>query len=387
MAGKKNGNGEGSIRKRPDDTWEGRYMDAAGSRHSVYGKTRAEVAKKLNAVLQQIADGGYVQPDRITVGQWLDRWFEVYAKPRLRDKTAAVHEDNIRLHIKPVLGCIGLQKLKTDQIQAFVNDLSAQLSIGTVLKVCEPLKMALKQAYRNKMILSNPADFIQMPKGERKEKSVLSIENQNALLGQLPGNTAGAALHFILCTGLRASELCGLRWSDIGEDFFTIRRSAQYVPDMSSEKHTQKLSINPPKTSAGRREIPLIPQAKAVLEEQRLRQMKERLKAGEAWRADDAGRGECYVFTSELGGVMDRSNLARVLRSALKRADLPNMGLHALRHTFATNAVNTGANLRALSDMLGHTKVAFTMQQYVHPDMEAKRAVLEAVAAATKTAK
>lgn len=386
MAGK-NGNGEGSIRQRPDMKWEGRYVDAAGKRHSVYGDTRAEVAKKLNAALQQLANGAYVQPDRITFGQWLDRWFEVYTKPHLRDKTAAVHEDNIRLHIKPAMGRIGLQALKTDQLQAFVNKLSCGLSAGTVLKICEPLKMALKQAYHNKMISSNPADFLIMPKEEHAEKTVLSVEEQSVLLNELPNNTAGAALRFILYTGLRASELCGLRWSDIDGDSFTVRRSAQYVPDMSAEKHVQKLSVNPPKTSAGRRQIPLLPEAKAVLEEQRVRQIKMRLAMGEAWRADDAGRGECYVFASEMGDVMDRSNLARVLRAALKRAGLQSMGIHALRHTFATNAVNSGANLRALSDMLGHTKVAFTMQQYVHPDMEQKRAVLEAVSALMKTSK
>ena len=385
MSGKKNGNNEGSIRQRPDGTWEGRYVDLAGRRHSVYGKTRAEVAGKLRQCLQQLEDGTFVEPDRTTFGQWLDRWFTVYAEPRLRDKTAAVHYDNIKNHIKPALGRIGLQKLRTDQIQAFVNGLSETLSTGTVLKVCEPLKQALKQAYQNKLILSNPADFVQMPKGEHKEIQFLSLEEQTALLSNLPDSTCGNAIRFIMGTGLRASELCGLRWEDITDDSFSIRRSAQYAPDMGSEKHAAKLSVNPPKTKAGRREIPLLPDAKAVLEEQRKRQMKERLKAGTAWRADEAGRGSCYVFASELGDVLDRSNLARVLRKALKQAGIKSMGLHALRHTFATNAVRANVDLRTLSEMLGHTKVAFTMQQYVHSDMDTKREALEAISQRLKT--
>ena len=334
MPGKKNGNGEGSIRPRPDGTWEGRYVDAAGRRHSVYGKTRAEAAAKLRQCLQQLKDGTFIKPDRTTFGQWLDRWFTVYAAPRLRDKTAAVHYDNIKNHIKPALGSVALQKLRTDQIQAFINGLSETLSTGTGLKVCEPLKQALKQAYPNKLIMSNPADFVQMPKGEHKEIQFLSMEEQAVLLSNLPDSTCGNAIRFIMGTGLRASELCGLRWGDISGDFFSIRRSAQYAPDMGSEKHETKLSVNPPKTKAGRREIPLLPEVKAVLEGQRKRQMQERLKAGIAWRADEAGRGSCYVFASELGDVLDRSNLARVLRKALKQAGLKSMGLHALRHTY-----------------------------------------------------
>ncbi len=369
---KKNGNGEGTIRQRKDGTWEARYTAPDGSRHSVYAKTRKEVDKKKRDALSRIDKGSYVKPDRMSTGQWLHSWFELYAQPRVREKTALVHADNIRLHIIPAIGSIPLQQLRTDQKQGFVNDLSKKLSVGTVKKVCEPLKMALKQAYQNHLISTNPAEFLVMPKGEAKEIHALSIDEQQTLLSSLPESTSGDALRFILLTGLRASELCGLRWNDIGADSFCVRRSAQYVGATPT--------INPPKSAAGRREIPLNDATYAILERQRLRQIQERLHAGSVWAAEEAGRGESYVFATEVGTLMDRNNLARVLRRSLNRSGLPSIGLHALRHTFVTNCVQSSVDPRTLKELVGHSKISMTLQHYAHSDTDQKKAALEAVA-------
>jgi len=385
---KKRGNNDGSVRKRADGRWEARYFagvkeNGKPDQRSLYAPTQEEAQKKLREVLRQLDREEYVEPSKITLGQWLDRWFEVYGRPRWREKTEAVHRDNLRLHIIPALGKYLLQKLRPDHIQSFIN---AQLEKGfappTIRKQLEPLKSALKQAVDNQLITSSPADRIKLPQIEHKEIEFLSVDEQRALVSTLPDNTAGRAIRFILGTGLRASELCGLQWGDIEDAGFTVKRSAQYVYQKKSgmkEKMPPVLSIAPPKTKAGRRVIPITNTARAVLDAQGVAQKIERLRVGDVWQGEAPGNAECFVFASEVGTVLDRSNLARTLRASLDAAGLKHRGIHALRHSFATNAVRVGMDPRTLSEILGHTKVAFTMQLYVHSDMKTKLTGMQAI--------
>lgn len=385
---KKRGNNDGTIRQRKDGIWEARYFvgykdNGKPDQRSVYASSQEEVQKKLRELLRQLDRGEYVEPSKITVGQWLDKWFEVYGKPRWREKTASVHYSNIRLHIKPAMGKIHLQKLRPDHIQAFViKQHEAGLSPATIRKQLEPFKSAMKQAVDNQLIIRNPAAKIKLPQLEQKEIEFLTLNEQRALLPHLPDNTAGRALQFILRTGLRASELCGLQWDDISGDSFNVRRSAQYVKipkDDQVDGVKQVLCVAPPKSKASRRRIPLTAAARSLLDAQKSAQMRERLAVGSLWIGEQPGQAGCYVFASEAGTAFDRCNLARTLRSALDKANLKRRGIHALRHTFATNGVRAGIDMRTLSEILGHTKVAFTMQLYVHSDNDTKLAGMQAI--------
>jgi integrase len=216
---------------------------------------------------------------------------------------------------------------------------------------------------------------------EEKEIEFLTVDEQQKLLPVLPATTNGRALRFILGTGLRASELCGLRWMDIAGEQFTVKQAAQRVMDLDAgeDGNKYKLSIAPPKTKAGRRSVPLVPSMKALLDEQAKAQRLERLEAGGAWIGGTPGQGETFVFASATGTALDRCNLGRFLRASLDAAGLKHRGLHALRHTFATNCIRAGVDVRTLAEIIGHTKIAFTIQRYVHSDMATKRAALEAV--------
>lgn len=211
---------------------------------------------------------------------------------------------------------------------------------------------------------------------EQKEIAFLTIEEQKQLIPHLPDTTTGRALRFILLTGLRSSELCGLRWMDMDADCFHVRQTAHYV---SGKDGKSRLSISPPKSKTCRRSIPLLAAAKALIEEQRKEQLTARLAVGDAWQGANAGSGECYAFASETGTALDRTNVARTLRAALKKAGLKSRGTHALRHSFATNCVRSGMDIRTLSELLGHTDVALTLRLYVHSDMDTKRAGMAAL--------
>lgn len=385
MAGKR-GNNDGSVYMRKDGRWEARVTvgyrpDGRPRRKSIYGATQAEVQTKMKELQVQVDRGAFIDAPDITVGQWLQTWYSAYGVPRWRPKTALAHDDNMRLHLIPSLGRIKLSKLRVDHVQSFINAQQEKgLSPATIRKQLAPLKGALRQAVENGLLMRSVVDSVKLPKMEGKEIAFLSPEEQKLLLAELPDSSNGRAIRFILASGLRASELCGLRWCDIEEDSFTVRQGAQYIRTRKGAK--QQLVIAPPKTKAGRRTIPLTGSMKEILNDHKVKQMQHRLAMGEGWIGGTPGKGDTPVFASEAGTVLDKNNLSRTLRLTLERLHLPNRGLHALRHTFATNWVRSGADLRTLAEILGHTNVAFTMQQYVHTDMATKLAGMEAVEAA-----
>ena len=212
----------------------------------------------------------------------------------------------------------------------------------------------------------------------------MTVEEQRTLIAHLPKTTAGRALEFFLRTGLRASELCGLQWGDIAEDSFHVQRSAQYVylpKEMQVDGVKRVLDIESTKTTSSNRHIPLTDAVRSLLDAQKVAQIRHRLAAGSLWEGGTPGQGDSYVFTTRVGTVADRNNLSRTLRTTLEKTDIDPRGVHALRHTFATNGILhvKEAKIHTVSKLLGHGKVAFTMQQYVHSDMDTKRESLEAM--------
>lgn len=311
----------------------------------------------------------------MTVESWLNTWFDVYFKPNHRISTSSVYDSNIRAYLIPSMGKAQLQKLRVEQVQRFVNEQSKDKQPATVRKIMEVFKAALKQAVVNGLISKNPCDGVTLPKMEQKEVEFLEPDEQKKLLAALPDTDNGRALSFILKTGLRVSELCALRWSDVEADHFTVRQGAvrTKVFDAKEGELKTSMTIAPPKPKAGKREIPIMPAIASILQDQRKLYAERRLAAGELWQ--DGG----YVFSSEKGAVKDPANLRRTLSTALKHARLKHRGLQALRHSFATNLIRAGADARTVGELIGHSKVAFTLQCYVHSSMETKKKALEAL--------
>jgi len=373
--------GEGSIRQRPDGTWEGRYTTGRDPgtgkqiRRSVYADTQEEVRKKLREVLKSLDEGTYVKPDRMTVGSWLDTWFKVYFLPNHRASTATVYDWNINTYLKPGLGNVQLQKLRVDQIQAFVNEQSKDKQPASVRKMIEVLRAAFKQAVKNNLLQRNPCDGVTLPKPEQKEIEFLTVDEQEALLKVLPETDNGRALRFILLTGLRVSEICGLRWADVEEDYFTVRQGVVRTKafDAAEGEGKTQLTIDAPKSKAGVREIPILPEMREILQQQRKLYASRKLAAGPLWEDAD------LVFCSELGTPKDSANLRRTLTVALKKAGLQHRGVHALRHTFATNAIRAGVDVKTLGELIGHSKAAFTIQTYVHSNLDTKIKAMQAI--------
>ena len=181
---KRRGNGEGNIRKRKDGRWEGRYTADHDPKtgkaiiKNVLGKTQAEVKEKLKRALADAEKLDFSKVGQYTVGQWMDVWFENYAKVRVRPSSHQTYQGYIEHHIKPRIGGIPLEKLTTLDLQKLYRELLADgrvvrkeserqpkgLSSKTVRNINQIISSAMDQAIAQKLILTNPTDGCALPK-------------------------------------------------------------------------------------------------------------------------------------------------------------------------------------------------------------------------------
>ena len=390
MAKKKNGNNEGSIRKRKNGTWEGRYTigyDALGKQKqiSLYGKTRAEVARKLNEKTAAIQNGTYIIPRDHTLLEWLGIWLTTYAYIKVRPSTYASYQAYINNHIAPFLGGVKLQKLTTEQLQLFFNnkvksgrlDGKGGLSPKTIRNMYNMLHEALRQAVTNKYLSINVSEGVVLPTHQLPTIVVFKPEEQQAILKACRKERLGFAIELDFMTGLRIGELCALKWRDFdfSEKLFTVQRTLQRVQKKTAEIHEKSTKTEivegETKTKNGKRVIPMTDTMFANLIQHRSRQTFEKLRAGRGY--EDNG----YVFANEIGCPIEPSYLRDVYERILKTAGVPHYKFHTIRHTFATRAIENNMPVKVVSQILGHSSVQLTMDLYCHPSVSAKRNVLE----------
>ncbi|HZU05719.1 MAG TPA: site-specific integrase [Chloroflexota bacterium] len=293
--------------------------------------------------------------ERQTVGQFLARWLEDVARPRVRPKTYHSYAQLVRLHLAPGLGRIPLAKLSPQDVQAFLNAKRASgLSPRTVQYLHAVLRCALGQAERWGLVPRNVARLVSPPQGSRPEIRPLTVEEARRLLEAVQGDRLEALYAVALAVGLRQGEALGLRWQDV--DFargtLTVRYQLQRVEG--------RLQLVEPKTARSRRTIALPPPVVEVLRRHRARQLEERLQAGAAWQ--DSG----LVFTSTIGTPLEPRNVVRHFHGLLAKAGLPRRSFHQLRHTAASLLLAQGVDIRVVQQVLGHSQIALTANLYAH---------------------
>ncbi len=362
-------NNDGSI-GRYKDGWRAQYTDPITHKQkALYGKTQQEVRRKLQAKLDDIRRGAYVPADRLTTGAWLDEWFNTFYRPTVKPSTAATTHGNIR-RLKEAFGTVLLQQLTAVHIQRFIRQLQAEgRTPATIKRYMKVLSQALEQAIALRKLQENPVKAVRMPPMQRTEIRTLTADEQHTLLVHLPDTTPAHALQFLLGTGMRVSELCGLCWKDLREDGLHVDRTYTIVKVLDNGSSCG--CYGTPKTETGKRVIPLTETLRSILAEQKEQQLQDRTKCGTAWQGPEPGSADCPIFASMVGTPLDRHNLARSFRRLLKEADLPTRGVHTLRHTFATNWVRKSPDVVSLARVIGHSDPAFTYKTYCHTDAAA----------------
>ena len=356
----KRGNGEGSIARRKDGLYMARYtvQTATGSkRKALYGKTRSEVAAKLSKALADREGGLTFDAGNLTVGEYLARWLSDSVRGTVRISTFERHEQIIRVHLAPAFGRMKLKALTLAHVRSLHREkLDAGLAPATVRKIHSTLHKALSQAVADGLIPRNAAD-VKAPRPAPEEMHPLSEAESRTFLdtAREAGDRFEPLYVLAITTGLRRGELLGLRWDDADLDRGTLRVGRALVRE--GGRHV----VGETKTRRGRRRVNLTPRTVAALKAHRKRQLEQRVRLADLYQ--DHG----LIFSSENGTPLNPENLVkRSFKLLLKKADLPEIRFHDLRHTCATLLLSRGVHPKLVQELLGHATVAMTLDTYSH---------------------
>lgn len=367
--GRKRKSGDGTVRLRKDGRWEGRAVigyDDKGlpKTKNVLAKTKMECEKKLKA-LKASVDKPVPSKAKADMrfGDWMDLWLETYCKPNFRMGTVQAYEGFIRLYLRPKLGHIPLNKLTTNDIQQCYTWMKTDgrsakreergngLS-DNVLQSCHSVcRKILDQAVAEHLIHSNPADNCKLPTVHRKEMQVLNREEMQRLLIQAKHEGYYELFLLELSTGLRIGELLALQWDDLN---FT---TGELKIDKQVLRGNHDPAVTEPKTKASIRTVILPPSVLNALKEYRK-------TVNSRWLFPSPRRNDAPLAPNT---VQQRFGLI------LEHAGIKKIRFHDLRHTFATNALKHGMDVKTLSTIIGHISSRTTLNVYAHVTDEMKQ--------------
>ena len=350
-----------NIRKRNDGRWEGRYVvrvDGKGQYRSVYAKTYLEVKEKLLAAKVNAAGGAPAkapsQPDILfdsVAQEWLGQ-----VKESRKQSTYVKYSVIYKTYLSSPLGGLPIARIDADSIK---GQIGTPLSESTEKSIYCVLNQILGYGEEN----CNMQKINLKRKGVKKKNGpvqALTPTEQVKLIQFLYKDMDIYKLGILLClsTGLRLGEVCALKWEDIDLELKLLKNKSTvqriYVAEGGAKT---KLVEGIPKTGCSRREIPISGQLAELL-------------------ARYKGPGRYLLCGNK---PMEPRTYQNKFKVYLKGAGLENKNFHILRHTFATNCINNGADVKSISEVLGHSDVKITLNRYVHPSVSTKRSHMDSL--------
>ncbi len=331
--------------------------------------TRREAEARLAQLLVQVQAGGGVPPGRLRTGNFLEQWLRDCVAGVVALHTEAKHTRAVRRHITPALGAVPLIRLTPQAIQGWVSrERAGGLKPASVLAYYNVFHGALAQAVRWGLLTRNPMDLLEPPRAPRVEMRVWDEEQVRLFLAEARRSSPHATLYLTaILTGMRQGELLALREEDV--DFtLGVVHVRQTLCRLGG-----RVMFKEPKSPAARRPVAL---GEAGVEAVRLL-VDERRRQRTAWgkRYEDHG----LVFCQPNGKPLHAHNIVRRdFHPVAKRAGLPRIRFHDLRHTHATHLLRAGVHSKVTQERLGHSTNRITMDTYSHvlPGMQAEAARL-----------
>jgi len=351
----------GYIRRKGERSWQitldtGTGPDGRRRRYfeTIHSTRKSDAQKRLNELLVNLEKGIYTPPGRLTVGEHLHNWLEGYVKTNCSQRTLDGYQSIIETHLIPALGHIQLKALYPQAIQSYYGKAVEKLSPRTVAKHHRLLSQALKYAVRQGFLARNPCELVDSPSWKGKAMRTLTPGEVEVLFTIAEDNYYYPVYYTAVSTGLRQAELLGLRWRDI--DLYMLSISVSRV----LYKRRGICQFKEPKTAHSRRRVAMTPKLALYLREYKAERERLSCELGKELALDD------LVFPSIEGKPLDPCVLSHNFTRIVKKAGLENVRFHDLRHTFASLMLLRGGKPKVISEALGHSSVAFTMDTYSH---------------------
>ena len=357
---------QGTVKQRHKGSWEIRYYGPADQNgkqkrigETVRG-TKKEAEKLLRDRLSAIEDGSHIDKSKRTVSDFIDHWLITYVATNCTARTASGYQGNIKRYINPTIGRVAIQSLTPGQVQAiYAGMLERGLSHTTVLHTHRVLKEALGHAVKWGILTRNVADSVSPPRREEKEMEMWDIPTIHKFLDLCDNGKSiyGELFSFAIHTGLRRSEVCGLKWDvvDLTEGRLRVVRTLHLI-------NGRGLVEGLPKTKRSRRNVALAPETVALL---------HKVRGLQGLRGFPT-TGDAYVFTRPSGLPLIPTKVTSEFTRLIRSSGLPHLTLHGLRHANATLQMAAGINPKVVSEGLGHSNISITLDLYSHvlPNMQ-----------------
>ena len=312
-------------------------------------------------------------PHKLTLGEWLHTWLWEYKKPKLRPISFDSYAMLVRRHLAPALGHIALRDLRPEHLQHFYNEKTQQGLFTRTVRYCHVVLCgALAQAEKNQLIVRNVSTLTELPRATRQEMHSLTLDQVTAkLLPAITPDRLFAAIFLAFGTGLRRGELLALRWKDVDlkAGILHVRQTLVRVTNhgATAGEGRTRLLMHEPKTQHSRRTVPIPEACLTALQQHKARQAEEKLHLGPAYQ--DHG----FVFCRPEGTPMAPEMLPKTFERLLAQAGLPPIRFHDTRYTFATLMLELGESPKTVQTMLGHSRVAITLDIYSHVSLELEK--------------
>jgi len=349
----------GHIRKR-GGSWQ-ITLDAGagpdGKRRRIFETvrgTKRAAETRLHELVASLEKGVYTPPGRLTLAEHLRNWIDGYVRTNCSQRTLDGYESIVERHLIPALGHIQLKQLHPQAIQSYYGEACEKLSARTVHHQHRVLSQSLKYAVRQGYLGRNPAELVDPPSPRRKVMRTLTPAEVQVLLEAAADSYYYPVIYTAISSGLREAELLGLTWRCVDLDFLSIS------VDQVLYKRRGVCELKEPKTSHSRRRVSMTPKLARFLREYRQEREAFYRQLGKELSLDD------LVFTSVNLGPLSPSVLTHNFARIAKKAGLEGLRFHDLRHSFASLMLLKGVRPKVISEALGHSSVAFTMDTYSH---------------------
>lgn len=354
----------GSIIKRGPRSWAV-VIPMGQTRKWFSHRTRGAAEAHLAQILSQVQAGTWTPPTKVLLGDYLKKWLQDYAVGAVAATTQPGYRMIIRRHIVPALGYVPLTRLAPQALQGYYSQkLADGLSGATVRQHHAILHKALRHAVRWGLLGRNPADLVDPPRAGTFDARVWDEEQTHLFLGEARKTSPYYALYLTaILSGMRQSELLGLRWSDVdlGLGVAKVVQSFHRVAGNKKDGRAPQALFKAPKSESSRRAVALPP---AVIDElRRIRAEQEEVKPmlGDRYCDHD------LIFCQPDGKPEHAHNIvARDFHPTCERAKVPRVRFHDLRHLHASHLARAGVPIKVVQERLGHASPAFTMRVYQH---------------------